>query len=173
MINGIALAVTGKSALRTNPNLLQGLLDGSAVTLRNELGRVEHPLLHLLLVLQLGELAGHHSQDHVLVLGQFLERLEASGTGGVVLEVVGVNVELLEQLGGDVVIATLGEVTATNEVTTADVDADVEVGGALGEGIVVQLDVLVEQLQGSLLVQGVFFPALKHLLGAEVYHPVS
>lgn len=144
MVDGIALTVTGKPTLRANTNLLQSLLSSDTVALGDELSGLVHPLLHLLLVLQLGELAGHHSQDHVLVFGELLERLEASSARGVVLEVVGVDVEFLKELGGNAVVATLGEMTAANEVAATDVDADVEVGRALGKGIVVQLDVLLE-----------------------------
>lgn len=169
MVNGVALTVTGKTTLRANTKLVQGLLGGDTVTLCDELGCLVDALLHLLLVLQLRELAGHHTQDHVLVLGEFLQRLEASSTGSVVLKVVSVDVKFLEQFGGNTVIATLGEVTATNEVATTNVNSNVEIGGALGNGVVVQLDVLGERLIGGVLVQGVLLPAGKHLLVAEVY----
>jgi len=167
-VNSITLAVTSKPTLRANATLLQRLLNRDPITLSNELGSLIHPLFHLLLVLELRELGGHDAQNDVLVAGQFFEGLEASRAGGVVLEVVGIDVELLEELGGDTVVAALGEVARADEVAAADVDADVEVGGALGEGVVVQLDVLVEELFGGLVVQGVFLPALEHLVGAEV-----
>ena len=169
MVNGVALSVTGKTTLRANTQLVQSLLRGDTVTLCDELGSLVDALLRLLLVLQLRELASHHTQDHVLVLGEFLQRLEASSTSSVVLKVVSVDVKLLEQLGGNTVIATLGEVTATNEVATTNVNSNVEIGGALGNGVVVQLDVLGERLIGGVLVQGVLLPAGKHLLVAEVY----
>lgn len=160
--------MAGETALRADTDLVEGLLDGDVVALGDELGGVVDALLHLLLVLELGELAGHDTQDDVLVLGELLQGLEATGTGSVVFEVVGVHVELLEELGGDAVVATLGEVTAADEVTTADVHTDVEVGGALGQQVVVQLDVLLEHLVGGVDVQRVFLPARQHLLGAEV-----
>lgn len=169
-INSIALTVTSKPALRANTTLLQRLLNRNPITLSNELSSLIHPLLHRLLVLELRELRGHDAQNDVLVTGQFLEGLEAASTLGIVLKVVGVDVELLEELGGDAVIAALGEVARADKVAAADVNADVEVSGALGERVVVQLDVLVEELVGGLVVQGVFFPALEHLVGAEVCH---
>lgn len=167
-INEVTLTVTSKATLRANTNLIKRLLQGNPVTLSNELSGIIDALLHLLLVLELGELGGHDTEDDVLVAGQLLERLEAAGARGVVFEVVGVDVEFLEELGGDTVVAALREVARADEVAAAEVDADVEVGGPLGEAVVVQLDVFLEGLVGAVLVELVFLPALEHLVGAEV-----
>ncbi|GFF43553.1 hypothetical protein IFM46972_07244 [Aspergillus udagawae] len=168
-VNRVTLTVTGKTTLRADADLLEGLFNANVVALGDELGSFVDALLHLLLVLELGELAGYNAQDDVLVARQLLQRLEATGTGGVVLEVVGVDVELLEQLGSDAVIATLGEVTATNKVTATDVNTDVEIGRTLGQQFVVLLDVLFKCLVGSGGVQKIGLPALQHLLRAEVW----
>lgn len=81
MVDSITRAVTGETALWADANALQGLLDGLIVALGGELGGGKDALLHLLLVLQLWELAGHDAQNDVLVLRQLPERLEASARG--------------------------------------------------------------------------------------------
>lgn len=81
MVDSITRAVTGETALWADANALQGLLDGLIVALGDELGGGKDALLHLLLVLQLWELAGHDAQNDVLVLRQLPERLEASARG--------------------------------------------------------------------------------------------
>lgn len=50
---------------------------------------------HLVLVLELGKLGGDHTEHHVLVLGQLCKWLEASGTFGIILEVIRIYVEVL------------------------------------------------------------------------------
>lgn len=157
-----------KSTLGTNTNLVQGSIERDVVTLSNELGSINDAGLHLLLVLHGGELGSDDSQDDVLVGGQELEGLEATGTGGVVLQVVGVHVQLLEQLDGNAVVTAFGEVTAADEVTAAQVDTDVHVGGQVGETVVVLLDVLLEHVVGAVHVQRVFLEAVQELVGAEV-----
>lgn len=150
--DSVALVVTGKSALWADSNTIQGFFDSLVVALGDEFGGFQDALLHLFLVLQLGELASHDTQDDILVLGQDLEGLEATSTGSVVLKVVSINIQLLEELDGNTVIATLRKVTAVDEVTTAQVDTNVEVSGALSQAVIVQLDVLVEQVIGRVLV---------------------
>lgn len=167
-VNSVTLTVGSESTLGADADLVQGSLEGDVVALGDDLGGVDDTSLHLLLVLHGGELGGDNTQDDVLVGGEVLEGLEATGTLGVVLEVVGVHVKLLEELDGDAVVATLGEVTAADEVTAAQVDTDVHILGNADEAVVVQLDVLLEQLVGSVDVQGVSLEAVEELLGAEV-----
>ena len=50
---------------------------------------------HFMLVLELGELGGDNAKDNILVPRKVGERLKATGTRGVVLEVVCVDVEVL------------------------------------------------------------------------------
>lgn len=57
---------------------------------------------------------------------------------------------------------------AADEVAAAEVDAGVEVGGKLGEGLVVELDVGVEELVDGDGVFGVGGVAGAELFGAEV-----
>lgn len=108
-----------KTTLRANTDLVKRSIEGDVVTLSDELSSIDDSLLHILLILQLGELASDNTQNDVLVSGQELERLETTGAGGVVLEVVGVDVQFLEELDGDTVVATLGEVAAADKVTAA------------------------------------------------------
>lgn len=168
-VNSITLTVRSKSTLRTNTNLVKGSVERDVVTLSDELGSINNAGLHLLLVLQSGELGSDHTQDDVLVGGQELEGLEAAGAGGIVLEVVGVDVQLLEELDGDAVVAALGEVTATDEVAAAQVDTDVHVRREVDEAVVVLLDILLEHVVGGIHVQRVFLEAVQELLGAEVW----
>lgn len=167
-VNGIALTVRSKSTLRANTDLVQSSLNRDVVTLGNDLGSIEHAGLHLLLVLHSGKLAGDNAQDDILVWWQVLEGLETTGTLGVVLQVIGVHVQLLEQLDGDAVIATLGEVTATDEVAAAQMHANVHVRRQADEAVVVQLDVLLEQVVGAVDVERVLLEAVQELLRAEV-----
>lgn len=108
-----------KTTLRANTNLVKCSIERDVVPLSNELSSINDPLLHLLLVLKFGELASDNTQNDILVGGQELERLETTGTGGIVLEVVGVDIQLLEELDGDTIIAALGEVAAADKVTAA------------------------------------------------------
>jgi len=167
-INGVTLTVRRKATLRADTNLVERRIQRDVVTLSNDLGSVDNALLHLLLILHGGKLAGDDTQDDVLVGGEVLERLEATGTLGVVLEVVGVHVQLLEELDGDAVVAALGEVAAANEVAAAQVHSDVHVGGQVDEAVVVQLDVLLEHGVCAVHVCGVFLEAVQELLRAEV-----
>lgn len=157
-----------KATLRADTNLVKGSLEGSVVTLGDELGRIDDTLLHLLLVLHGGELAGHNAEDDVLVRGKVLEGLEAAGALGVVLEVVGVHVEFLEQLDGNAIVATLGEVAAADEVAAAQVNTDVHVLGQTDEAVIVLLNILLEHIVGGVDIQGVLLEAAQELLGAEV-----
>lgn len=158
-----------KSTLGADTDLVKSSVEGNVVTLGNELSSVENTLLHFFLVFEGGELASHDTENDVLVRGEELEGLEATGAGSVVLEVVGVHVQLLEQLDGDTVVTALGEVTAADEVTAAQVDTDVQVSGQVGGDVIVLLDVLLEHGVGAVHVEGVFLEAIEELLGAEVW----
>ena len=160
--------MTRKPTLRTYAQPPQRLLPTLAIPLRHKVRRLIHPRLHLLQLLHLGELTRDDPQDDVLVFGQILQRLEPPGARRVVLEVVSVDVKLLEELGRDAVVAAFGEVPAADKVATAEVHADVQVGGAFGDAAVVEVDVLVQELVGRLGVGFVGCPAGEHLFRAEV-----
>jgi hypothetical protein len=108
------------------------------------------------------------------------EGLETASTRCVVFKVVCVDVEVLsfelvygaivkarrtsgylEELLGDDIVRTLREVTATNIVAAAEMDTDVHVFWSL-EALVVELNVGIEHLIGSLVISFVGFPALEH-----------
>lgn len=163
----VAEVVAREAALGADAHALERLLAGLARALGHVIGSLVDALLHLAQVLELGELAGDDSHDDVLVGGQLGQWLEAAGAVRVVLEEVGVDVDLLEELGGDAVVAALGEVARVGKVATAQVQTDVQVGGPLGEAVVVQLDVAVKEGVGVLVV---VLEPLEHLLGAEVYN---
>lgn len=157
-----------EAALRAHGDLFERLLCGLTGALSNELGSFVDALLHLLLVLQLAELGGDDSDNNVLILGQEFQGFETTGTLSIVLEVKSVDVQACEELLGDNVVGALGEVAATNEVAAAQVNTGVHVSGNLADGVVVQLDVCVEQLVDGSDIVLVFGPALAELLGAEV-----
>jgi len=156
--------VRSETTLRANTNLVQGCLNRDVVALSDDLGSIEDTLLHLLLVFHGGELAGHNTENDILVSGQVLEGLEATGTLSVILQVVSVDVQLLEQFNSDTIITTLGEVTATNEVTAAQVNTDVEILGQTDKAVVVQLDVLLEHVVRGVHVALVGREAIQELL---------
>lgn len=157
-----------KATLWANSDLVKRSIEGDVVTLSNKLSSINDPLLHVLLVLKLGELASDNAQNDVLVGGQGLERFETTGAGGVVLEVVGVDVQLLEELNSNTVVATFGEVPATDKVTAAEMNTDVHIGGQVCEAVVVLLDILLEHGIGGVYVQRVLLEASEELIRAEV-----
>jgi hypothetical protein len=85
--------------------------------------------------------------------------------GIVVFQIVGVDVQVLEELSGDGVVAAFGEVARADEVAAAEVDADVEVRGAGAEAFIVEGDVGVQEGSGVFVV---VFEAFEHFLGAEI-----
>lgn len=108
-----------ETALRGNADALERLLLGLAAALGDELSRLVHASLHLLLVLEGRHLGADDTNDHVLVLREELQGLEATRALGVVLKVEGVDVEVLEKLLRDDVVGTLGKMASANEVSTA------------------------------------------------------
>lgn len=157
--------VTRKSTLRTHPDPPQRLLPRLARAGSDKVGRLKNPLAHLVEVLELGELARNDAQHDVLVRRQLLERLEAARTLRVVLEKVRVDVDLVEELAGDAVVAAFAKVPAVGKVAAAEVQADVEIVWAALEAVVVELNVAVQQ---GFRVLACVFETLEHLFGAEV-----
>ena len=86
----------------------------------------------LVVRLELGPLAGDEPEHDRLVGGHEAQRGEVAGALVVVLEEVGVDVELVEQHLGDRLVAALGEPRAA-VVAAAQVDADGEVVGPAGD----------------------------------------
>ena len=103
-----------EATLRTHTNPLERLLDRLPTALGHPLRRAQDALLHFLLVLELRELGADNADDDVLVLGEVLQGLEATGAGGVVFEVEGVDSKVLEELLGDDVVGALGEVASAD-----------------------------------------------------------
>lgn len=167
-INGITHTVGSKSTLRTDTDLIKRSFERNVIAFGNVLGSVDDTPLHLLHILELGELAGDDTEYDILMGGKELKRLEATRARGIVFQVVGVHVELLEKLNGDAIIATLREVTATDEVAAAQVDTDVHVNGQVEEAVVVLLDVLFEHDVGAIHIQSVILKAVEEFFGAEV-----
>jgi hypothetical protein len=103
-------------ALRAHPDPLQRLLPTLPGPFRHNLRGFVHPLPHLLLILHVRELGRDDPQNDVLVLRDVLERREPARARGVVFEVVGRYVQLLEELDGDAVVAPFREVAGASEV---------------------------------------------------------
>lgn len=146
----VSQMMTGKATLRTHPDPLQCPVPGLSGPLGHKVRCLQHPLPQIPEVLQLRELTRDDTQDDILVGRELLEGLEAAGTVGIVLKEVRVDVDLVEQLGGDPVVATLAEVTAVCKVAAAEVDAHVQVVGTLGDTVIVQSDIAVKEGLGIL-----------------------
>lgn len=157
-----------ETTLRADSDLLQRLLLSLASTLCHKLGRLVDPCLHLLLVLQLTKLGRDDANHDVAVFGQELKRLKATRALGVVLEVEGVDLQLGEKLLCDDVVRTFGKVATADEVAAAQVHTGMEIGGQLGDAVVVKRNVGVEERIDRADVVLVFGPALAELVGAEV-----
>ena len=84
-----------EAALRADATLLDGIFTRLAGALGDPIGGLVNTGDHLVFVFELGELGGDDAEDDVLVLGEVFERFKASGAWGVVLEIVGVYVEIL------------------------------------------------------------------------------
>lgn len=173
LIQRIPTLMSTEPALRAHGNPLERLLLSLALTLGDPIRGAQYTLLHLLLVLQLGQLCADYSNDDILVRWEVLKGLKTSSALGVVLEVEGVDVEVAEELLGDDVVLALGEVAAADKVASAEVDARVHVGGQLGEAVVVELDVGVQKVIDGADVVSVSGPAVAELLAAEVWDNVS
>lgn len=113
----------------------------------------------------LRKLRRNQAEYKELGLRQVLERLERPRTGRVVLKVVPVNVDLLEQLDSNAVVAALAEVHSVLEVPAAEMQTYDHIGRPALQTVVVHLDV---QLEHRVRVQPGFLHALNHRLGAEV-----
>ena len=74
-----------ESTLCGDTNLLQRLLSGLASSAGNDISSLIDALYHLLLVFQLREFRRDYAQNHVFVLWQVFERLEATSTWSIVL----------------------------------------------------------------------------------------
>jgi hypothetical protein len=107
----------GETALRADTDALHGLLTADALTLGDDVGGLEDLLLHLLGILEVGDLCADDTENDVLVLGEEAEGLEATAARVIVLEVEGVVVEGLEESLGDLLVRALGEVHRLGEVT--------------------------------------------------------
>ena len=91
----ITLRMRCESTLRADTALLDGVLVRLASALCDPLSSLVDTSDHLFLVLELGELRCDDTEYDVLVLGKVSKRLEASSTGCVVFEVVGIDVQIL------------------------------------------------------------------------------
>jgi len=167
--NCVSFLVTCKSTLWADAQSLQRLLPRLPGSLSYNICGLEHPLLHLLFVLQLRELTCDDTKNDVLIGWEMQQRLEVTGPRGVVLEVVGLHIKVLEDLGGDAVVAAFGEVTGAHEVTAADVETEVHLRGVFRDAGVVSVDVDVKEIIERAVVGGVLLPSFDHLLGAEVW----
>jgi hypothetical protein len=145
--------VARKSALGTYAHPFQccssTLVSGLTDALSDDISCAIHPCNHLALVFQLREFGCDDTQNDILVLRQVLQGFETARTWSIIFEIEGGDVEVLEELGGYPVVATLGEMTRADEVPTADVQTDVHLAGMLFNALIVESDICVELLVGS------------------------
>lgn len=116
-INQIPPLMTREPTLRTHPHPSQRFLPSLSVPLGDNFRSLINPALHLLLVFEFRELGRHDAEDDRFVLWEEGEGLKSAGTGSVVFEVVGVDVEGLEELGGDSVVGAFAEVAGADKVS--------------------------------------------------------
>jgi hypothetical protein len=93
--------MASKAALWAHADLAQSLLLADAIALSNEVGGLHDAGNHLVGVLKSRELGSDDAENDVLVAWEMLERLEAAGARGVIFEVVGVYVKVLEEWSAD------------------------------------------------------------------------
>jgi hypothetical protein len=79
--NGISTTMARKPTLRAHAYSVQRLLLRLARSFHHELHRVPHPLFYLAHILHLGEFTRNYAKNHILVLWQMLQWLEAAGRG--------------------------------------------------------------------------------------------
>lgn len=107
---------SSKPTLRAHTQSPQGFFSTLVIALRDKISSLIHPLLHLIHVFLLREFASDDTEYDVLVLRQALQRLKASCSGCVVFEIVCINVQVLEELLCNTVVATFREVAAVDEI---------------------------------------------------------
>lgn len=108
---------SSKATLRVHNRSPQGFFSTLVIALCDKISSLIHPPLHLIHVFLLREFASDDTEYDVLVLRQALQRLKASCSGCVVFEIVCINVQVLEELLCNTVVATFREVAAVDEIT--------------------------------------------------------
>lgn len=93
MAKRIALGMACEPTLRRHSELIERLLSTLSSPLRYKIRRLLDPLDHVLLLLELGKLGRYDSEDHVLILGKMLQRLESACSGSIVLEIESVAIQ--------------------------------------------------------------------------------
>lgn len=131
VVDRVSLGVTAETTLRADTEHLERHFSRNIVALGDIVCRLVHTIHHLLLVLRRTVLGRDNSQYHILAQRQMLERLKTTGTFSVVFEVKGIRVEIGEQLSCDPVVRALTEMSATDVVSSAKVNTEVHVVGAL------------------------------------------
>jgi hypothetical protein len=84
-----------ETALGADAALLDRILSRLSSALCNPVRSLVDAGDHLVPVFESRELGGDHTKNNVLVLGKVGERLEATSAGRIVLQIVGVDVEVL------------------------------------------------------------------------------
>lgn len=157
-----------ETTLRAEPDSLERLLLRLTRTLGHEVGGLVYSILDLFLLLQLPEFGADGADDHVLVLRQVFQGLKPACSLRVVLEVEGVDIQVLEELAGDDIVRTFGEMSPADEVASAQMHTSVKVVGDIGQRVVVKSNVCVEQVVYRTDVVLVICPPVSELLRAEV-----
>jgi hypothetical protein len=160
--------VRAEATLWADGYALERLLARLAAALGDKVSGLVDALLDFLLVLELPQLGADGANDNVLILGEELERLKATGTLRVILQVESVHLEVRKELLGIDIIGAFGKVSAADKVATAQVDARVKVGRQLADAIVVERNIRIRKVIYSTGVVRVLGPSLAKLVGAKV-----
>jgi len=94
---------------------------------------------------------------------------KSTRTLGVVFQIEGVDIEILEQSARNDVVRSLRKMPPTDEISSAQMDARVHVMWALGYRVVVEIDVGIEEVIDRADVVGILCPAFSELLRAEIF----
>lgn len=87
-----------ETALGADTALLDSILTGLTSALCDPVSGLVDASNHLILALELRKLRRDDAKHDILVFREVCERLKASGTGSVVFEIVGVDVQVLYNL---------------------------------------------------------------------------
>lgn len=85
-----------ESTLWTDTALLKSILARLACAFCNPISSLVDTSNHFILALELGEFRSDDTEHNVFILRKICKRFEAAGTGCIVFEIIGVDVQVLQ-----------------------------------------------------------------------------
>lgn len=108
--------MTSKPTLRTHSHPVQGLLSGLIGSFSDNVGGAIDSLSELLLIFQFCKFGCNNPQNDILVFGEMKQWLKSPSPRSVILQIECIDVEVLEELCGNVLVASFGKVTRSKEI---------------------------------------------------------